>query len=375
MDAKAFPNPRDPERKLKIGLVSPDLFDHSVGYFVRPMLEHRDRAKFEYTIYATGGRADAITQRINQSSDAWRDIPRNPDPDFINQIRADKIDILIELSGQTHGNRLMALRLRGAPIQMTYIGYPNTTGVQSMDYRIVDSLTDPAGAEQWATERLIRLDPCFLCYTPRDDAPPLADPPCLKNGFVTFGSFNSLKKLTPTTLALWCRLLREIPNSRLIIKSGTVFADRAREHLAKQFQMHGIDEARIDVLDRLDSKTDHLALYNDVDIALDTYPYHGTTTTCEALYQGVPVTSLLGNLHASRVGLSLLSCVNLSDLATATPEKFISTAKTLAADPARLSTLRRSLRATMLNSPLCNAPAYAKRLESALRETWRAFCK
>ncbi len=378
MKASDFTNPRDPERKLKIGLVSPDLFDHSVAYFVRPMLEHKDRSKFEYTIYATGGRADQITRRIQQSADAWRDMPKTSDQQLIEQIRADKIDILIELSGQTHGNRLMSLRLRGAPVQITYIGYPNTTGVPSFDYRIVDSITDPPpphAADKMAVEKLIRLDPCFLCYTPRDDAPPLSDPPSRKNGHITFGSFNSLKKLTPATIALWCRLVREVPNSRLIIKSGTVFAERAREHLAKQFEAQGIDESRIDVLDRLDSKTDHLALYNDLDISLDTYPYHGTTTTCESLWQGVPVVSLIGNLHASRVGLSLLTCVGLQDLAVNSVEDFLRTAKSLAADPARLAFLRASLRKTMQASPLCNAPAFAKRFEAALRTAWRAFCK
>ena len=258
MDARSFANPRDPGRRLKIGLVSPDLFDHSVAYFVRPMLEHRDRARFDYTVYATGPKVDAMTRRVQGAADAWREMAGSTDARLIETIRADKIDILIELSGQTHGNRLAALRLRGAPVQVTYIGYPNTTGVPAMDYRIVDSLTDPPGAEAMAVEKLIRLDPCFLCYTPREDAPPLSEPPSERNGHITYGSFNSLKKLTPSTIALWCRLVRETPGgrARLVIKSGTAFAESAKENLDKQLRAQGLREDQFDLLERMDAKTD-----------------------------------------------------------------------------------------------------------------------
>jgi predicted O-linked N-acetylglucosamine transferase (SPINDLY family) len=298
-----------------------------------------------------------------------------PDGQLIEQIRGDRVDILVELSGQTHGNKLGAVRLRGAPVQVTYCGYPNTTGVPAVDYRIVDSLTDPSpGADRLAVEKLIRLDPCFLCYTPREDAPPIAEPPSRKNGSITFGSFNSLKKVTPSTLALWCRLVREVPGSRLVIKSGTAFARSAREHLTREILSHGLAQTRFDLLERNEAKFEHLATYEQVDIGLDTFPYHGTTTTCEAMWQGVPVVSLVGDVHAARVGLSLLSAVGLAELAARTPDEYLEIAMALAADPARLASIRSTLRPRMQASVLCNAPAFARRFEGALRHAWRTFC-
>jgi predicted O-linked N-acetylglucosamine transferase (SPINDLY family) len=352
------------------------LCDHSVSYFVRPILEHRDRAAVEYLVYATGQRVDGVTQRMRELADGWRDVPRSSDAQFIEQVRGDGIDVVIELSGQTYGNRLMALRLRGAPIQMTYIGYPNTTGVSAIDYRIVDSLTDP-GADERATERLIRLDPCFLCYWPGDDSAPVSSispPPCLRNGYITFGSFNSVRKFSPSTLGLWARLVRETAGSRLIIKSGTGLSGRGREHLYRQLEILGVERGRVDVLDRVGSRAAHLEVYGQVDIALDTYPYNGTTTTCEALYQGVPVVSLVGELHASRVGLTILSCVGLGELAASSGEEFVGAAKALSADLDRLSSLRTGLRERMQGSALCDGRAYCRRFEAALRAAWRKFC-
>lgn len=368
-------NPRDPDRKLRIGLLSPDLQDHSVSYFVRPMLAGRDRAKFEYFVYSTAPRSDAITGGIRSLADTWRDALRFNDQQLAQQIRADGVDILIELSGQTQGNKLSALRLRGAPVQITYIGYPNTTGVPTIDYRIVDSLTDPEGAEAWATEKLIRLDPCFLCYTPGESAPSPSQPPCSRAGHITFGSFNSIKKLTPGTIALWCRLLNEVEGSRLIIKSGGLSSQHAQDHLRALIRSHEIEDDRFELHDRIDSKVEHLAAYSQLDIALDTFPYNGTTTTCEALWQGVPVVSLIGDRHASRVGLSLLSALGLPELAAATEDEFVATAAALARDSDRLADLRRTMRPQMQRSPLCDGAAFVKRFESALRQAWAAYCK
>jgi predicted O-linked N-acetylglucosamine transferase (SPINDLY family) len=305
-------------------------------------------------------------------------MPRAADQALIEAIRADKVDIVVELSGQTHGNKLSSLRMRGGPVQVTYCGYPNTTGVPAMDYRIVDSMTDPSPtADRLAVEKLVRLDPCFLCYTPPEDAPPLSEPPCSRNGFVTYGSFNSLKKVTPSTIALWCRLVRETPGgkSRLLIKSGTAFAESAKDNLHKLIQAQGLTPPQYDLRERQDAKADHLAAYGLIDIALDTYPYHGTTTTCEALWMGVPVVSLVGQVHASRVGLSLLTNVGLKELAAGSPEEYLKVAKALASDGARLASLRSGLRGQMRSSPLCDAAAFARRFEAALRGMWREFCK
>jgi protein O-GlcNAc transferase len=366
---------REPGRRLRIGIISPDLFEHSVGYFVRAMLEGRDAGKFEYIAYATSARADAQTQRIRGAVDGWRDLPaRIPDAALVDQIRGDRIDVLLELSGHTQGHRLPALRMRAAPVQVTYIGYPNTTGVQSMDYRIVDSYTDPPGTEARATEQLVRLDPCFLCYTPPEDAPEVASPPMVENGFVTFGSFNSVKKITPTTVALWASALHAVPHSRLVIKSGGFSSRRARQQVSDMLKQEGVPEVRFDLLERIESKSGHLGAYELIDIGLDTFPYHGTTTTCEALWMGVPVVTLAGEMHAGRVGVSLLNAVGLPELVAQDRGGFAGIAAGLAGEAARLKELRQSMRQRMMQSALCDRAAFRLRFEGALGEMWQRLC-
>lgn len=372
---------RDPGRRLRIGIISPDLFEHSVGYFVRAILEPRNRDQFEYFLYATSPRADSATQRIRALADQWRDIPpRTPDQALVDLIRADRIDILLELSGHTHGHRLPALRMRAAPVQVTAIGYPNTTGIHTMDGRIVDSITDPPGAEARATERLIRLEPCFLCYTPPEDAPDVGPCPSADAGHITFGSFNSVKKITPTTAALWATVLHAVPTSRLILKSGGFNSRRARDQVSSMLKLEGIPEVRFDLLDRIELRSGHLGAYGLIDIGLDTFPYHGTTTTCEAMWMGVPVITLEGQVHAARVGCSLLSAVGCPDLiargdaAGDGAKDLARIAVHLASDPARLASLRSSLRARMAASALCDAPSYCGRFHAALREAWQRCC-
>jgi protein O-GlcNAc transferase len=371
-------NRLDPDRRLRIGIISPDLFEHSVGYFVRAMVEERTPESPEWFVYATSGRNDPQTQRIRAAvggAERWREIPpRTPDAALIDLIRTDEIDILIELSGHTHGHRQPALRMRGAPVQVTAVGYPNTTGVPAINYRIVDSITDPPGAEARATERLVRLDPCFLCYTPPEDAPEVAPPPSVRNGHITFGSFNSVKKITPVTAALWASALHAVPTSRLIIKSGGFSSKRARRQVSDMLKQEGVPEVRFDLLDRIESKTGHLGAYEMLDVALDTYPYHGTTTTCESMWMGVPVITLEGELHASRVGVSLLRAVGLADLVARSRVEFAGIAAALAGDADRLQARRSSLRAQMRDSVLCDRAAYAKRFHAALREMWRSRC-
>ncbi|MFN0134220.1 MAG: tetratricopeptide repeat protein [Phycisphaerales bacterium] len=366
--------PRDAGKRLRIGILSPDLFDHSVAQFLAPILEHRSRPGEEWYVYSGANTTDHMTRRLQHLVDRWLDIRPLQDADLIRQMRSDGLDVLIELSGQTHGNRLMALRLRGAPVQITCIGYPNTTGVPTIDWRVVDSLTDPPGAEARATERLLRLDPCFVCFSPPMGAPGVSPPPCVENGFLTFGSFNSIKKLTPGTLELWARLLHRVPTARLVIKSQGLGSKRARAAIDAVLKTNGIPEARYDLFDKIEDKREHLAAYGTIDIALDTFPYHGTTTTCEALWMGVPVVSLVGEVHAARVGLSLLSAIGLPELATPTPEAFIDAAAGLAADRSRLASLRAGMRERMQRSPLCDAPEYARRFEAAIRQAWRAAC-
>jgi predicted O-linked N-acetylglucosamine transferase (SPINDLY family) len=374
MQRAQFPNKRDPEKRLRVGILSSDLFDHSVAYFVRPFLAQRDRAKVEYILYSAGPRQDEITRRLQEQSDGWRDASRMNDAQLIGQARQDALDILIELSGQTQRNRLMAVRLRGAPVQATYIGYPNTTGLRSVDYRFVDSITDPAGAEAQAVEKLVRLDPCFLCYWPREDAPVPGPAPALRNGYITFGSFNSIKKLAPSVIRCWCRLLQQVPDSRLILKSAGFNSERACQYLDSVFDEFKIAEDRVELRDRVDSKSGHLSAYDEMDIALDTFPYNGTTTTCEALWMGVPVVTMAGKLHAGRVGASLLSAVGLPELVGQGEDDYVRIAAGLAADQDRLADLRRGMRERVAGSALCDAKAFAERFEGALRGIWKSFC-
>jgi predicted O-linked N-acetylglucosamine transferase (SPINDLY family) len=370
----AWPNARDPEKRLRIGIVSPDLWEHSVGYFVLAFLQNRDRAQVEYVLFPTAARTDALAEKIHRGADAVRNVATANDQQLIQALRADRLDILLELSGLTQGNRMAALRLRGAPVQATAIGYPNTTGVPTFDYRIVDSLTDPPGAaDAQAVEKLVRIDPCFLCYTPPESAPEVEPSAGRAAGVVSFGSFNSLKKVTPRVVETWAKILHAVPGSRLVLKSAGL-GGRAADVVSGMLKQNGIPEVRFELLDRVNAKRGHLALYNQIDIALDTFPYNGTTTTCEALWMGVPVVALEGSLHAGRVGRSLLSAMGMRDLVASTTDEYVSVAARLASDTARLDTLRQTLRMRMLASPLCDAPRYARRLEGAFRQMWRAYC-
>jgi predicted O-linked N-acetylglucosamine transferase (SPINDLY family) len=389
--APAFPNPRDPSKRLKIGFLSPDLYDHSVAYFLISYLRNRDRGSTEAVCFNLAPRGDWMTEELKGASDAWRDLAGRPEAEVNAAIRAEQVDILVELAGHTSGNSLLILRQRAAPVQATYIGYPNTTGLPTIDYRIVDAITDPPSSDSLHTEKLVRLDGCFLCYTPPPFAPEPGPPPCLgelaaKAGAgwnpgwfgdaepVTFGSFNSIRKLSPPAIEAWCKVLHAVPGSRLALKTRGLGVPYAQRNLIAQFQAHGIGPERVAMLEMVPSKLDHWNLYRRIDIALDTVPYNGTTTTCEALNMGVPVVTLKGDLHASRVGASLLTAAGLPDLIAATPEEFVRKAAALAADRPALAALRAGLRDRLRASALCDGPAYARRMDSALRRMWRGWC-
>jgi predicted O-linked N-acetylglucosamine transferase (SPINDLY family) len=376
---RRFTNSRDPERRLRIGLLSPDFLQHSVAYFIEPWLEHFCPQGIELVVYHTNRMADAITARLKtmvlSKGGSWHVMDNISDGGLAEKIFADRIDILMELSGHTHLHSLVALHRRPAPVQVTYLGYPNTTGLRQVDYRLVDSISDPPGAaDALATERLARLDPCFLCYKPPADAPDCRTDSA-SNRPITFGSFNTLQKINRSLVAFWARLLQSVPGSRLVLKAGPAADASLRESAMARFAAAGLDPARVEFLPRVASVTDHLALYGLVDVALDTFPYNGTTTTCEALYMGVPVVTLAGNMHPGRVGASLLTCVGLGDLVAHSEEEYLAIAQRLAADQARRADLRTRLRGMVLSSPLCDAPAFAKRLDEAFRRMWRSWCE
>ncbi len=367
--------PTDPDKRLRIAYISPDLRDHSVARFVEPIFSHHDRAAFEVRAYFTFPRPDAVSERLKSLADAWTDAAALSPAQLLNTLRGDQIDIVVELSGATAGNRLSTLAARAAPIQITAIGYPNTTGIAAMDFRMVDSLTDPAGdpydAQAFATERLLRVDPCFLCFQPPSIAP---DPSPLSDRPITFGSFNAIGKLSDASLDLWARILLHAPGSRLILKNRRLSDAATREHLAHRLQSRGVGPGTFDLLGEDANTAAHLLHYQRIDIALDPFPYNGTTTTCEALWMGVPVISLRGNTHAGRVGLSLLSAAGVPEFAARDADEYERLAVSLAQDRHRLATYRAGLRERVRTSALCDAKGYTARLETALRSAWRERC-
>lgn len=368
------PSSPDPERPLRVGYMSADFRAHSVSYFAEPALAGHDRAAFQVHCYSNSQTEDHVTERIRGLPGlVFRRIVNQGDAAVSEQIRRDGIDILVDLSGLSIGHRLGVVMRRPAPIQVNHIGYPNTTGVRALDYRIVDSRTDPPGAaDAMAVERLERLDPCFLCYRPAAAAPEPVAPP--EGAPVTFGSFNVAAKINAPLLRLWARLLEAVPGSRLLLKSKNLGMPTVRDYFLERFAQHGIESSRVDLLDRVASTADHLALYSRLHVALDTFPYHGTTTTCEALWMGVPVVSLAGPTHVSRVGLSLLSAIGAPELAAASEDEYVGIAAELAGDRPRLLALRAGLRERIRASPLCDERAYVARLEGFYRRAWRERC-
>lgn len=365
---------RDPERILRIGYVSPDFRTHSVAHFISPILTHHDRQRFQVVCYANVASADQITQRLRSHADCWQDVYGMPDQALAELIRTDEIDILVDLAGHTRGHRLLVFARRPAPVQMTYLGYPNTTGLPTIDYRITDEFVDQSGvADALHTEELIRLPDGFLCYQPAD-ADAASSPPATERGFVTFAFFNSMSKISIPVLDAWASILRAVPNSRLMVKARALRDAASRRYVQAILARHGVDLQRIDLLAQVSSVEEHLALYRQADIALDPFPYSGTTTSCEALWMGLPVVTLAGRTHHSRVTSDLLHRLHLADLSADSVEAYVDCAVNLATDFARLQALRGSLRQRMHDSGLLDGPRFVRSLEAAYRAVWRRWC-
>ncbi|MBZ0069505.1 MAG: tetratricopeptide repeat protein, partial [Thiobacillus sp.] len=360
----------DTQRRLRVGYLSPDFREHSVASFIEPVLRHHDRSRFEVCCYSSLPTPDETTRRIRAAVDVWHDIDKLSDGEAARLIREDRIDILVDLSGHTSGGRLGVFAARPAPVQMTWLGYPNTTGLRTIDYRITDGVADPAGEDAWYSEELLRLDGCFLCYQPMADVPEVAPLPALKNGHVTFGSFNNFSKINPGVLQLWAGVLRQVPGSRLLLKCPALTDATVQARVSADLQALGIGAERVDLMGHTRTRQEHLALYAKLDIALDTFPYNGTTTTCEALWMGVPVLSFAGEHHAGRVGATLLNAAGVSDWLASTQEAFVSLAQARAADVAGLARLRGALRGQVAASSLCDAAGFVRRLEAAMQQAW-----
>lgn len=375
----SWENTKDPDRPLVIGYVSPDYFTHSVSYFIEAPLSCHDYSNYNVAVYSAVVKADAKTFRFRdkvlKNGGIWRDIYGVDEKKVASMIREDKVDILVELTGHTANNKLGMMACRPAPVQVTWIGYPNTTGLPTIDYRITDSLADPPDTKQKHVEELIWLPECFLCYTPSPEAGPVCPTPALSNGFVTFGSFNNLAKITPKVLQVWARILCAVPNSRLVVKCKPFCCDSVRQRFLATLEQLGLESLRVDLLPLILLNHDHMQAYSLMDISLDTFPYAGTTTTCESLYMGVPCIAMAGSVHAHNVGVSLLTKVGLGHLIAKNEDEYVESALQLASDVNALSKLRMSLRELMSKSPVCDGPKFITGLESTYRSMWRRYCK
>jgi predicted O-linked N-acetylglucosamine transferase (SPINDLY family) len=371
-----FFNTRDPERRLRVGYLSPDFRMHPVAFFIGAIIANHDKNTFEIFCYSSNFTMDEMTTTLRRMNVCWREIAALDDAKAAQLIRNDRIDILIDLAGHTAGGRLLALAQLPAPIQASYLGYPNTTGMQAIGYRFTDAWVDPHGLSDAAhTEKLIRLPGCFVAYTPPANMPAVRELPARVNGYITFGSFNNPAKISSDSVSLWSQVLDAVPNARLLIKAH-YFADAATSDRFRQlFAAQGISADRLIIVSEPRGSIDHYDTYNRVDIALDTVPYNGTTTTCEALWMGVPVVVLAGTRHASRVGVSLLNAARLSFLIAPTMEVFVGTACALANDLDNLAALRSSLRSRLRVSPLLDTIGLTRNLEASYRMLWRNWCQ
>ncbi len=367
-------NTVDPEKKLRIGYISPNFRRHSVVYFFEPLLESHNREAVEVYGYNNSKKADKFTERMRPQFDNFRDIYELADEEVAEMIVQDKIDILVDLAGHTRDNSLPVLARRPAPIQVTWLGYPNTTGLEQIDYRITDELADPPRLHKYYTEEQVCLPDGFLCYRPPDFAPALSACPCIKNGYITFGSFNMNAKINLEVISLWAQVLKTTEKSRLLIKLRGGDRRQLQDHYRNHFERLGIKPDRIEICGRK-SAVEHLAMYGEVDIGLDPYPYHGTTTTCEALWMGVPIISLLGDHHSCRVSLSLLKRLDMDYFVASTEEEYVAKASALAANTKSLSKIRATMRQRLAASDICNKSKFAANIEQAYRKMWHRWCQ
>ncbi len=371
----AHANSREPGRKLRIAYVSPDFRRHSVAFFFEPILAAHNRETYEVYCYAHVDIEDEVTTQLRSLADNWRNIKGLNDEKAAALIRLDEIDILVDLAGHTGGNRLPVFAFKPAPVQVTYLGYPNTTGLPVMDYRVTDAIADPPGmTDRFYAEQLVRLPKGFLCYQPPATRLDIGPGPALSKGFVTFGCFNNFSKVNPDVVEWWAKILSGLPGSKLLLKSRVLADEATRVRLLARFGEQGIKPDRIELVPHVVSDMEHLELYNRIDVALDTFPYNGTTTTFEALWMGVPVVTLAGNVHAARVGASILSNVGLPELIAETPADYVAKAVSLAKDVGRRELLRREIRERLKISPLMDATAFTHSLELAYRDMWLKWC-
>lgn len=371
-----WPNPCDPERSLRVGFVSGDFRDHPVSYFFEGVLEALlGLAPSRLAIYGYSNHVlcDAVTARIRSACKAWCVTTAMPDTALATRIREDAIDILIDLSGHTAHNRLPVFAMKPAPVQVSWLGYFGTTGVEAIAYLIADHWTLPSSEEVLFTEKIWRLPETRLCFTPPAISVDVTPLPAAQNGYVTFGCFNNLSKMTDDVLAVWARVLNAVPHSLLFLKSPQLKEPEVIGGVCRAFATWGIGRERL-ILEGLSSRVAYLTCYQRVDIALDPFPYTGGTTTVEALWMGVPVLTLRGDRFLSRQGVGLLMNVGLPEWIAADPDDYVQRAVRHAGELHALAKLRDGLREQVLASPIFDAPSFAQHFETALRSMWRTWC-
>ncbi len=366
-------NSRDPDRRLRVGYVSPDFHSHPVAQYFEGLLAAHDPGEVATVCYADVRKPDDVTARLRGLAGAWRDIRGVSDDEVADRVRRDGIDILVDLAGHTANNRLLVLARKPAPVQATYLGYFNTTGLAAIDYIIADRYVIPPGEEQYYVEKVVRLPGCLACFTPPKLELEPGPPPALERDGVTFGSFNNRSKITPNVVSVWANVLAAVAGSRLFLKTKALGDAAVRRRLVEEFVGHGVSPDRL-VLEGASPWSEFLAAYRNVDVALDPFPYCGGTTTMLALWMGVPVITLRGDRFAGRGGENILSAVSLADLVARSETEYIEKAVALAADLPRLADLRAGLRSRFVAS-LCDAVTFTRGLESAYREMWRTWCQ
>lgn len=373
--ARMHANAPDPERPLRIGLASGDLRVHSVSQFLLGVLPQLDQSRYELVAYATSVHRDSVTDELRRTIGTWHDVTRLNDQEFAHRVAEDGIDILCDLHGHTMYNRLPVFALRPAPVQMSWLGYSGTTGVDTIDYVLADRHVAPEGDDDQLVETPWRMPDSYLCFTrPTFDAVATSTP-AAENGYVTFGSFNNLLKLSDPAVVLWSRILHGVAGSKLLLKAASLDEDETARAIRSRFAEQGIEPDRLILIGRIANQAEHLATYNRIDIGLDSFPYNGTTTTGEALAMGVPVLGLTGERFIAHVGESMLSSAGLPDWIARDADDYVAKAVGFASDIPALDALRGRLRTQVLASPLCDAPRFARNLEDAFRGMWRIWCE
>jgi predicted O-linked N-acetylglucosamine transferase (SPINDLY family) len=364
-------NDRTPDRRLRVGYVSPDFRHHAQSLFTTPLFSAHDHGQFEIFAYAAVPRPDAVTERLRGLCDVWRDIAALDEPQVTAQIRHDQVDILVDLTMHMAGNRLPVFARKPAPVQVSWLAYPGTTGLSAIDYRLTDRFLDPPGlGDEHYTETSLRLPDSFWCYAPLETELAVGRPPAADRGYVTFGSLNTFCKVHAELLRRWAAVLRHVERSRLLLMAP---AGSPRQRVLQLLAQEGVASDRITFVGER-PRAEYLALYHEIDLALDTFPYNGHTTSLDSLWMGVPVVSLAGRTAVGRGGLSILSHVGLPELVAHDAEQYVQLAIELANDPLRLAALRATLRDRLRSSPLMDAPRFARSVETAYRQMWHHWC-